>query len=174
MRNSTDKSVILALGSNKAFTLNGEVLSPFAILEKACDLLSAKLKNIEKSSVYKTKPMYVEDQEWFFNMVISCEWHGDNPQELLAFTQSVEKELGRDRSKEFRNGPRSLDVDIVLFSDVVVNTDVLQIPHPRMEERAFVLVPMLEIFGKHADTRTGYFQNCLDLLNSDDIELFTQ
>ena len=166
-------NVILALGSNKSFAIDKNVCTPFELLQEACEHLSVQLKNIEKSSVYKTKPMYVEDQEWFYNMVISCEWEGDNPHALLDFTQSVEKKLGRDRTKEFRNGPRSMDIDIVLFSDKVVDTENLQIPHPRLEERAFVLVPMVEIFTKSADKRLGYYKNCLNSLESSDVELFT-
>ena len=165
-------TIVLALGSNKSFS-GDKKKSPIELLQKACELLASELKNIVKSSVYKTKPMYVEDQEWFFNMVISCEWNGNDPYELLSFTQSVEKKLGRDRSKEYRNGPRSLDVDIVLFSDVVVNTENLQIPHPRLQERAFVLVPMLEIFEKHADKKVGYYKKFLNSLNTNEVELFT-
>ena len=165
-------TIVLALGSNKSFS-GDKKKSPIELLQKACELLASELKNIVKSSVYKTKPMYVEDQEWFFNMVISCEWAGTDPQALLDFTQSVEKQLGRDRTKEYRNGPRTMDIDIVLFSNEVVNTERLQIPHPRLEERAFVLVPMVEIFTKSADKRVGYYEKCLTLLDSSDVELYT-
>ncbi len=166
-------TIILALGSNKSFEYKNILLSPPELLQKACFLLEEYLRNIYKSSVYNTKPMYVEDQENFYNMVISCEYEGDNPTELLDFTQSIEKKLGRDRSKEFRNGPRSMDIDIVLFGDKIVHTERLEIPHPRLEERAFVLVPMLEVLEKNADINMGYYKSCLEKLNSSDVELFT-
>lgn len=166
-------TIILALGSNKSYEYENILLSPYELLQKACSLLGEKVLKIEKSSIFNTKPMYVEDQENFYNMVISCEYEGENPTDLLDFTQTIEKKLGRDRSKEFRNGPRSMDIDIVLFGDKAIKTDRLEIPHPRLEERAFVLVPMLEVLEKNADTYMGYYKSCLEKLDRSDVELFT-
>lgn len=94
--------------------------------------------------------MYVTDQEDFFNMVVSGNYSG-TPHQLLDQIHLVEAEYGRDRSKEIRNGPRSLDIDIELFGNLKVNETDLIIPHERMCERAFVLKPLVEVLKKSAD-----------------------
>lgn len=96
------------------------------------------------SSVYRTKPRYDEDQAEFLNLVAS----GDtelSPRELLALTQGIEAKHGRDRAKERFKGPRPLDIDLLLYGELVMAEPELMIPHPGIEERAFVLVPLLEI-----------------------------
>lgn len=142
------KLVVLGLGSNRSFEGDDSV----SLLKKACILLKNVLTDLRMSSVYQTKPMYVEDQDDFYNMVV-CGYAEDNlsPYELLDVIHKYESSLGRDRSKEIRNGPRSIDIDIELFGNEVVNTPDLQIPHPRISERPFVLIPLLEILKKSAD-----------------------
>ena len=76
---------------------------------------------------------------------------GENPFDLLKKINQIEAKYGRDRTKEFRNGPRSLDIDIELFGNEVICTDNLEIPHKRLSERAFVLIPSLEVLTKPAD-----------------------
>lgn len=98
---------------------------------------------VEKlSSVYETDPLGYTDQPNFLNMVveISTEF---SPKELLAATSAIEERLGRRRV--VRWGPRTIDLDILLFDQVNIKTDALQIPHPRLAERAFVLIPLAEI-----------------------------
>lgn len=138
--------IVLGLGSNHSL---GDLSSP-EILKRACVLLEEKIVHIKKSSLYRTTAMYYEDQEDFYNMVVAGFYSG-SPRELLDFIHEVERSLGRDRTKEFRNGPRTLDVDIELFDNEKINDSDLIIPHPRMEERAFVLIPMLEIFSENAE-----------------------
>ena len=142
------QTVYLGLGSNTNF--HNE--SSLTWLEKACVDLKKIMSNVEVSSVYRTKPMYVEDQNDFYNMVVSGQVLDDeDPFEFLKKINQIEATYGRDRAKEIRFGPRSLDIDIEIFGNKKINTDVLQIPHPIVKERAFVLYPLLEVLKKNAD-----------------------
>ena len=158
------RRVLLGLGSNKSFM--GK--APLELLQCACRELARILDSPRFSSVYKTRAMYVEDQDDFYNMA-ACGFVDDTltAHELLKKINQIEAEYGRDRDREIRFGPRPLDIDIELFGDETINTPDLQIPHPRMHERAFVLVPSLEILTDSADIQirekyTAYL-NSLDL-----------
>lgn len=94
------------------------------------------------SSFYRTEPQGFEDQPWFINGVIVCTTDLE-PEELLEFLLNVENHLGRVR--ELRWGPRTLDLDILSYGDRIVDLANLAIPHPRLHERRFVLVPLMEI-----------------------------
>lgn len=156
------KRVLLGLGSNRSY--NGK--TPLQILKRAQSDLCEQLENLVFSSVYKTKAMYVEDQDDFYNMAAIGYVHDDvNPFDFLLSLNKIEAKYGRDRNKEIHYGPRSLDIDIELFGDEEISTPVLQVPHVRMEERAFVLVPALEILNEDADEilREKYTA-CLDYL----------
>ena len=158
------KRVLLGLGSNKSF----QNKKPLELLECACTELSRLLKNPVFSSVYKTKAMYVEDQNDFYNMA-ALGYVDDilNPFELLSFIHEIEAKYGRNREEEIRFGPRTLDIDIELFGDDVINTPDLQIPHIRIKERAFVLIPALEILQDSADKKIrDDFAECLEKLRS--------
>ena len=142
------KRIILGLGSNKSF--NGK--SCLELLNDACHDLTTLLKNVIVSSVYRTKAMYVTEQDDFYNMALLGYVTEDyNPFFLLEQIHEIEEKYGRNREKEIRFGPRSLDIDIEIFGDEVINTPDLQIPHIRFEERAFVLIPMLELLEKCSD-----------------------
>ncbi len=162
--NCSDLSVpvVLGLGSNSEY----QGFSPVELLDKACILLGSRLSCLKTSSIYVTKAMYYENQSDFHNMVVEGNFLG-TPQELLSFVNQIESELGRNRSNEFRNGPRSMDIDIELFGNIHINTENLQIPHPRITERCFVLIPMLEIFHKNAESinidlfNVGFYEKCL-------------
>lgn len=97
-----------------------------------------------RSSDYKTPPWGVADQPPFINLCIAVETTLAPPA-LLARIQDVERAFGRDRSHERRWGPRALDIDILRYDDLALETPDLTLPHPRMFERAFVLVPLAEI-----------------------------
>lgn len=97
---------------------------------------------IHVSSVYLTEPVGYEDQPWFHNLVAEVETELE-PFELLAVLQGIENELGRVRT--IRWGPRTVDLDILLYDGVQLNEEKLTIPHPRMKDRAFVMVPLAEI-----------------------------
>lgn len=158
------KKVILGLGSNRNY--NG--LTSLQILSKACASLSEILSFITLSSVYISKPMYYENQDNFYNMALSG-FLDDAilPEVFLEKIHLIEKEFGRNREKEIRNGPRSLDIDIEYIEGISLNTENLKIPHPKIKERAFVLVPVLEILDKTADEKlmeefSSYLQNLPD------------
>ena len=136
--------VALGLGSNKKFSC----LFPEEILGGAIFELSKILHNIEISSVYRTKAMYVVDQEDFYNMaLVGLLDDGICARALLEKIHEIEAAFGRDREKELRFGPRSLDIDIEFFGRQKILEPDLQIPHPRLKERAFVLAPLLEVLN---------------------------
>lgn len=139
---------VLGLGSNRNF--NG--LTPVELLAKACAALTDILHEPVFSCVYRTGAMYVTDQDDFYNMAVLGTFDGTE-HELLEAIHCVENTFGRDRSKEYRNGPRPLDIDIELFGDKTVNEADLVIPHERLKERAFVLKPMVQILRFSADDR---------------------
>ncbi len=99
---------------------------------------------VDISSIYETEPIGFKDQEWFANAVLKIETTL-TPYELLATCMRIEQQLGRKRHPENRFGPRTLDLDILFYEDQVISDESLQIPHPRMHERAYALVPMLEL-----------------------------
>lgn len=103
---------------------------------------SDKNKITKVSSVYETDAVGYEDQAAFLNIVAEIETDF-TPVELLDFCLALELELGRVRL--FKWGPRLIDIDILLYEDVKIDTEKLKIPHPYMKERAFVMIPLLEI-----------------------------
>ena len=124
----------LSLGSN----LGDRV----ANLQNAIRLLT-KLGDVTKvSSFYGTEPMELREQPWFVNCVVELETDL-SARELLSAIQQIEAELGR--SREIHKGPRTLDIDILLFDSEVIKEIDLQIPHPAMHRRRFVLAPLAEI-----------------------------
>ncbi|MFS0562856.1 2-amino-4-hydroxy-6-hydroxymethyldihydropteridine diphosphokinase [Terribacillus sp. 179-K 1B1 HS] len=130
------KQAWIALGSN---------ISPReTYLEQAARKLKEqpgiRLKQV--STVYETDPVGYEDQDQFLNLVVEVET-SLGPMELLHICQNIEQELGRERV--IRWGPRTVDLDILLYSTENMNVEELILPHPRMHERAFVLVPLVEI-----------------------------
>jgi 2-amino-4-hydroxy-6-hydroxymethyldihydropteridine diphosphokinase len=150
MRSSSKKSelhtVFLSLGTNKG---NRE-----SNLVKAIALLKEILKDQHPSSVYRTEPMYVTDQPEFLNMVVTGKTELP-AEEFFRKTQAIETDMGRDRTREQRMGQRIMDIDLLLFDSIVLSQVDLQIPHPRLRERRFVLVPLLEIAPDLADPRSG-------------------
>lgn len=151
MKSSSEaERVVLGLGSNAAYA----GMESLEILEHVCAELSQILEGFTRSSVYLTRPMYFDDQAHFYNMVAAGFYVG-SPRDLLHTTQAIEARYGRERTREVRNGPRSIDIDIEFFGRRSLNESDLIIPHPRLKERAFVLVPLLEIFPDYADPLTG-------------------
>lgn len=142
------KFVILGVGSNRSWMGNNSL----ELLRKACSELAEFVSDFKISSVYRTKPMYLQNQDSFLNMVL-CGFVKDDitPQLLLEKIHKIEASLGRNRKNEVRNGPRSIDIDIEIFDKIKVSSSNLEIPHPRLKERAFVLIPILEIFEECAD-----------------------
>ncbi len=107
-----------------------------------CD--GAVVRLVARSSDYRTPPWGVADQPPFINRAIIIET-ALPPLDLLTRAQAVERQFGRDRSREQRWGPRTLDVDLIDHAGATLDTPELTLPHPRALERAFVLVPLAEI-----------------------------
>ena len=126
----------LSLGSNMGDRL--EYLSK--AIDKIAQIQGCNILN--KSRVYETEPWGYENQEAFLNLCISIET-SLSPYELLESLQTIELEL--DRVRKIHWGPRTIDIDILLFDDIICEDDKLTIPHPRMRERAFVLIPLYDI-----------------------------
>ena len=139
--------VILGLGSNKG--------NKKEYLDSACVALKTILKNMRCSSIYQTSPQDYLLQDDFFNMVLEGEYEG-KPDSLLEQIQKIEASNGRNREKEIAKGPRTLDIDILFFGELYINTPNLIIPHPHVKERAFVLIPLLELFPDFAFATLSY------------------
>ena len=126
--------VYLSLGSNMGNRQEN--------LEKALDFLSQRLRVAGVSSMYDTEPVGNVNQPRFLNL--ACRVHTRlEPAALLALAKGIESKMGRAFGKA--NAPRPIDIDILIYGDRVMETPELVIPHPRMTERAFVLVPLVEI-----------------------------
>lgn len=99
-----------------------------------------------QSPVYKTEPQGYKDQPWFCNCVVRLKAASDiwAPEGLLSTLQAVEAQMGRMRG-EIVGGPRNIDLDLLMFGEVEMQAEYLSLPHPRMMERAFVLVPLRDI-----------------------------
>jgi 2-amino-4-hydroxy-6-hydroxymethyldihydropteridine diphosphokinase len=131
-------SVLIALGGNV-----GDVRETFRkATSNICGMTQAAL--IARSSDYITPPWGEEQQDRFVNACIEIETALD-PHALLFTLHKIEKKFGRDRTKETRWGPRTLDLDLIAYDDVKLDKPELTLPHPRLFERAFVLVPLAEI-----------------------------
>ncbi len=128
----------VALGGNV-----GDVRSAF---DRAVTLLcdGTVVRLVARSSDYRTPPWGITDQPPFVNAVIAVAT-SLTPHDLFARALKVERALGRDRSKERRWGPRTIDLDLLAYDDLVLHDTKLTLPHPRLFERAFVLVPLAEI-----------------------------
>ena len=134
-------------------------------LLKAIDLIGniKGIKVTKQSSIYETAPIGYTDQLNFLNLCLEIETEL-SPQQLLKHCLDIEQQLHRVR--EIRWGPRTLDIDILLYSDNIIETDNLSIPHPRMQERAFVLIPLNDIASDKKDPRLN--QKIHDLVFPDD------
>ncbi|WP_029895142.1 2-amino-4-hydroxy-6-hydroxymethyldihydropteridine diphosphokinase [Desulfohalovibrio reitneri] len=126
----------LGLGSN--------IGDPEANLHRARELLASApgVVLVNASSIYRTQPQLVRDQPWFANQVLRVETKLSSL-DLLTLAKSVERVMGREEGRRF--GPRLIDVDLLLYRQDVIATPELEVPHPRLHERAFVLIPLVEI-----------------------------
>lgn len=130
-----EKIVYLGLGSNVGEREHN--------LQTAIDHLhSAELRITRLSSVYETEPQGLRNQRWFLNLVAEAETDLF-PRQLLNRILKTERDLGRRRT--VKNGPRTIDIDILFFANAIIRTAELTVPHPRFAERRFVLAPMAEL-----------------------------
>lgn len=129
------KTAFISLGSNAGDRETN--------LRRALELVeTGGVRVVTRSSVYQTAPQDLRNQAWFLNLVVQVETPLF-PLQLLHLLQRIEAQLGRKRGK--LKGPRSIDLDILLFGNFIVNTAALQLPHARMHQRRFVLEPLVEI-----------------------------
>lgn len=126
--------VYLALGSNLGDRL--------ANLKQAINALTPQMEVKAKSQVYETPPWGYADQPKFLNQVVKAKTYLE-PEPLLKHLKRLEVALGRKQT--FQNGPRLIDIDILFYDDLVLNQPALILPHPRLHERAFVLLPLMDI-----------------------------
>jgi 2-amino-4-hydroxy-6-hydroxymethyldihydropteridine diphosphokinase len=134
------ETAYIALGSN----LPSSAGSPRQTLDAAIARLGELGKVIAQSSYYATEPVGYADQPEFLNAAIALETTLQ-PQTLLDRLLEIERDFGRDRSHGIPNGPRTLDLDLILFGNRKISTPTLELPHPRIAQRSFVLLPMAEI-----------------------------
>lgn len=136
MTNDQQVRCYLGLGSNMG--------DPGANIKKAIELLN-ETAGIEVTAVapfYRTAPVGYTEQDYFFNTVAAINTSLD-PRQLLAKMQQIEDRLGRVRV--IRWGPRTVDLDLLLYGDETIATPELEVPHPRMHQRAFVMVPLADL-----------------------------
>jgi 2-amino-4-hydroxy-6-hydroxymethyldihydropteridine diphosphokinase len=134
------KTVYLSLGSN----LGDREANLRAALER--------LQPARVSRIYETEPVDVRNQPYFLNLVAEIET-SRMPMQLLAYTQRIERELGRVRTVP--KGPRTLDIDILFHGSSVIRSAKLEIPHPRLQDRRFVLAPLAELAPDFRHPVTG-------------------
>jgi 2-amino-4-hydroxy-6-hydroxymethyldihydropteridine diphosphokinase len=154
------KPAWIALGSN---IQPKEVYLQQAV-QKLADRQGVVLKQV--STVYETEPVGYEEQDQFLNLVVEVDTNL-TPQELLRACQQIEQELGRERV--IRWGPRTVDLDILLYSNENMNIEELILPHPRMHERAFVLVPLAEI-APHLTLNGREVKEWLDTMTAEEVQ----
>ncbi len=129
------KRIYLGLGSNLGDREEALWRARELLAESGITILRA-------SSLYETEPRDVPNQPWFLNQVVEAET-GLFPMQLLSRVLKIEKELGRRRI--VAKGPRTIDIDVLLYHRFVIDSQALTVPHPRMHERRFVLAPMAEL-----------------------------
>lgn len=144
------RTAYIGMGAN----LPGPAGSPEATLAAAAERLGALGRVTARSSLYSTTPVGFGGQPRFLNAAVALETEL-GPRALLDALLRIEHEFGRDRSDSVPNGPRTLDLDILLMDGVAVSEPGLEIPHPRLAERGFALIPLHEIAPQVADPRTG-------------------
>ena len=154
--------VYLSLGSNMG--------NRAANLKAAVGQLTPQLRVLSVSKIYETPPWGFTEQAEFLNQVLMVYTYL-KPQAMLDHLKRLETALGRVPS--FPNGPRLIDIDILFYDDLVLDTSPLVIPHPRLHERAFVLVPLAEIAPDHVHPVLGKpVHALLDEVDRSDIKLF--
>lgn len=156
-------SAYLSLGSNIGNRLEH--------LQQAVQLLNehSSIRVLQVSSVYETEPVGLTEQAKFLNIVVELETSLEAT-ELLSACQSIENKLGRMR--KIRWGPRTVDLDILLYNEDHIQLDDLIIPHLRMQERAFVLVPLIEINSEVKNPVTGALYREEPAMQEDGVNLW--
>ena len=148
MTDETLHTVYLGLGSNLGDAEEN--------IHTACRLVAERIGTIkQQSDIYRTEPWGFQSDNTFANAVI-CVETAMKPQELLSATQQIERQMGRTEKTEHRNGKalyqdRIIDIDILLYDDLTVDEPDLKIPHPLMQQRDFVMIPLRQLKGQPTD-----------------------
>lgn len=132
---TTDNPIVLLLGTNIG-DREGNLNNALALLE------SNQVSIIKKSFIYETEPMDLQSQPYFLNQAVEIATT-QNPTGLLKICQSIENEIGRIRT--IPKGPRIIDLDILIWGNLIISEDNITIPHPSMHQRPFALIPLLDI-----------------------------
>ncbi len=120
------------------------------------------------SSFYETEPWGLAEQDWFFNQALGVETHLQ-PAQILSKIKSIEATLGRENA--VRNGPRLIDIDLLFFGESVIDEPGLQVPHPEIQNRNFVLVPMMEIAPELRHPTLNEYIDELYMASADPLEV---
>ena len=163
------------MGNQAYLSIGSNIGNREQFLQEAIQLLHARegIKVANLSSIYETDPVGFTDQGKFLNMAIQIET-SLTAEELLSACLETEKELGRKR--DIKWGPRTIDLDILLYNNENIETEKLIIPHPRMSERAFVLIPLLEINRtlKSVKEDTPFIQVLNEIPDKEGVRLWKQ
>ena len=152
------ETVYIGIGSN----IGDRLQTLLDCLQKLDNMLSS----MRISSIWETEPMIVKDQPEFLNMAVSGST-ADTPEKLLKALWEIEDSAGRNREKEVSKGPRPLDLDILLYGNSKIHSEILVIPHPAIRERGFVLMPLKELNPelKEPESGTLYSDFLIDVEN---------
>jgi len=135
-----ERDLLLSLGSN---------IEPCKdYLKKAVNLLNKKFKLKSLSSLYLTEPQDDKNQNYFYNLAALYNTGYKDPFKILKIIKKIESKIGRKKDINRPKGPRIIDIDIIFFQDIIINTDSLIIPHKRLFFRKFVLLPIIELLPK--------------------------
>ena len=156
--------VYLGLGSNLG--------DRKAFLDSAISALAPAVRVRRLSPIYETDPWGYAEQNKFLNMVVEADTELE-PKQLLMILKGIETKLGRQR--RFRNGPREIDIDVLLFDDLVFDEPGLRIPHPRLQERAFILIPLGDLAPDLQVPNIGKTVNeCLTVLDKSGVHPYIE
>ncbi|MCM3130793.1 2-amino-4-hydroxy-6-hydroxymethyldihydropteridine diphosphokinase [Paenibacillus provencensis] len=158
-RTSDPSEAYIALGANLG-DREATLLSAIQLLHQ-----QDKVKVLRCSNLYETEPVGYVDQPSFINMAIAVETSLP-PNELLVLMLDIEQRLGRVR--DIRWGPRTVDLDLLWYEGTEMNTEQLVLPHPRMAERAFVLVPLSDVVSLQSGSIYTFVQTALERLDERD------
>lgn len=147
--------------------IGGNIANPLKNMELALEKIGQKIGSIDRSSgVYKTSPWGVENQPEYLNAVVGV-YTNLSPHEVLSNCLSIEKELGRSREGVEKWSERLIDIDVLYIDDLKIDSKELKVPHPFIQDRKFVLVPLAEIYPNYChpileNTTLELLQECSD------------
>ena len=163
MDNSRSHTIYIALGTNLGNRLDN--------LQRTVKALPPEARVINASPIYETPPWGYLDQAYFLNQVLQAETDL-TPEDLWAYLKRLETQLGRQAS--FKYGPRLIDLDILFYDDLILETSILTIPHPKINERAFVLVPLADLAPDHRHPSFGLtVRELMEKVDLQGIHIFT-